>query len=421
MANRKSYPISFKRDALHKLSENNGNVRQIARDCGVSFKMIRDWRCKSSTILSGEFKSKNRRIGNGSQPKWPEIERNLVEWIHEEREKKNRVSYNRAIDMAHKLASDSNILDGKFGYAWLQKVLRRNKLTVRKATHYGQENRRTSFEQFEISLNHLQDLNLLCQGIPPNFIINMDETPVYYDMPSSRTISILGEQTTAINTTGKMKKRITAVLAITSSGQMLPCMVILKGLKKVPKIPVPSNIILRAAFKGSMTENLMIDWIDSVLKPHVISKSVLILDDFASHKTDKVKEKLENLDVSYKLIPPQTTHYHQPLDVLIMSVFKAAMRNEYENWISNSPAIYTAKGNRKSPSHSTIIQFISNSLKKIHSDTIVKSFHICGISSSGEIPVCEFNEMLKSVHQNTDRMIDFHSDSDTEIDEENAY
>ena len=131
-------------------------------------------------------------------------------------------------------------------------------------------------------------------------------------MPSSRTISILGERTTAVNTTGKMKKRITAVLAVTASGDILPTMVILEGLKKVPKIPVPASIILRAAPKGSMTEVLMLDWIDSILKPYVQSKSVLILDDFASHKTELVKEKLKNLKIAPKLIPPQTTHYHQP-------------------------------------------------------------------------------------------------------------
>lgn len=248
----------------------------------------------------------------------------------------------------------------------------------------------------------------------------MDETPIYYDMPSSRTISILGEKTTAINTTGKMKKRITAVLAITSSGRMLPCMVILKGLKKIPKIPVPSNIVLRAAFKGSMTENLMLDWIESVLKPHVDSKSVLILDDFSSHKTAKVKEKLEELNVMHKIISPQTTHYHQPLDVLIMSVFKSSMRNQYENWMSNTPAIYTAKGNRKSPSHSKIIQFVSNSLEKVQSEIIVKSFHVCGISSS-PISINDYNEKLKSIHLNSDRIIDFHCDSDTEIDENDCY
>lgn len=248
----------------------------------------------------------------------------------------------------------------------------------------------------------------------------MDETPIYYDMPSSRTISVLGERTTAVNTTGKMKKRITAVLAITASGKILKTMVILKGLKKVPNIPIPSNITVRAAMKGSMAERLMLDWIDSILKPHVYSKSVLILDDFASHETDLVKEKLEKSDIAYKIIPPQTTHYHQPLDVLIMSVFKAAMRSEYENWMSNIPALYTTRGNRKSPSHTNIVRFISNALKKIQPETVMKSFRVCGISSSDTISINEYNLALRAIHENNDEIVENHFDSDTDIEDESV-
>lgn len=141
MTTRKSYPVSFKRDALHKLNENSGNVHKTARDFNVTTKMIRDGKSKSCHILSGEFNSKNRRIGSGSGAKWPDIECELVDWIQDEREKNNCVTYSRAIDKARKLASESNVSDGKFDLPWVQKVLRRNKLSVRKATHHGQENR----------------------------------------------------------------------------------------------------------------------------------------------------------------------------------------------------------------------------------------------------------------------------------------
>lgn len=107
------------------------------------------------------------------------------------------------------------------------------------------------------------------------------------------------------------------------------------------------------------------------------------------------------------------------LDVLIMSVFKAAMRNEYEKRKSNIPAVYTSKGNQKSPYHSAIIQFISNSLEKIQPETIVKSFRVCGISPSEKVPIQEYNHLLKSFHEIQDKIIDYHSSSDTEIDDEN--
>ena len=104
-----------------------------------------------------------------------------------------------------------------------------------------------------------------------------------------------------------------------------------------------------------------------------------------------------------------------------MSVFKSAMRAEYENWMSNTQALYTARGNRKSPSHSEIIRFISNSLKKIQSDTIIKSFRVCGISPSEKIPINEYNHCLRSIHESSDEIVDYQLDSDTEIECEHLY
>ena len=50
----------------------------------------------------------------------------------------------------------------------------------------------------------------------------MDETPVYFDMPGSRTIERKGKQEVRIGSTGAEKRRFTAVLACTAGGVMLP-------------------------------------------------------------------------------------------------------------------------------------------------------------------------------------------------------
>lgn len=83
--------------------------------------------------------------------------------------------------------------------------------------------------------------------------------------------------------------------------------------------------------------------------------------------------------------------------------------------------IHTAKGNQKSPSHSTIIQFVSNLLQKIQSEMIVKSFLVCGISALGPIPISTHSERLKSVHLDSDRIVNFPYDSGTEVDENDHY
>ena len=54
------------------------------------------------------------------------------------------------------------------------------------------------------------------------FVINMDETSVWYDMPSERTLEFEGAETVDIKTTGNEKTRFTTVVTITASGKVLP-------------------------------------------------------------------------------------------------------------------------------------------------------------------------------------------------------
>jgi hypothetical protein len=81
----------------------------------------------------------------------------------------------------------------------------------------------------------------------------MDETPMYFEMPSNRTLDRVGAKTVSVKTRGKEKSRYTVIPAMMANGQKLKCYIILKGLKKVPKgLVVPKNIQVAVADKGSM-------------------------------------------------------------------------------------------------------------------------------------------------------------------------
>lgn len=73
-------------------------------------------------------------------------------------------------------------------------------------------------------------------GIDPSNIINMDETPVYFDMASSTTYQDTGAKDVLIKTTGYEKMRFTVVLSVTASGKRLDPMLIFKNLKDIPKL-----------------------------------------------------------------------------------------------------------------------------------------------------------------------------------------
>jgi hypothetical protein len=65
----------------------------------------------------------------------------------------------------------------------------------------------------------------------PNYIINMDQTPVYHAMCSGRTIDKVGSRTInmRIPSGGSESKRVTLAACITESGRKVMSMVVFKG------------------------------------------------------------------------------------------------------------------------------------------------------------------------------------------------
>ena len=56
----------------------------------------------------------------------------------------------------------------------------------------------------------------LCQAhnYDLSWIANMDETPVYFNLPGSRTVHPTGEKTVIVKTTGNERSHFTAVLGV---------------------------------------------------------------------------------------------------------------------------------------------------------------------------------------------------------------
>jgi hypothetical protein len=53
-------------------------------------------------------------------------------------------------------------------------------------------------------------------------LVNMDETPVYLDMVSDTTIDFIGAENVSIETEGRDKYRISALLVVCVNGWKLP-------------------------------------------------------------------------------------------------------------------------------------------------------------------------------------------------------
>lgn len=214
-------------------------------------------------------------------------------------------------------------------------------------------------------VDHLYHAKHATVGVAASNIYNMDETPVYIDMASNRTIAFQGEKSIEIVGTGIMiciaiavlgfllyvghsKTRFTVVLLISADGKFHKIMVIIKGRKTVPNVRIPKCMCVAVSKGGSMNEELMLRWVNVCLAPSRgifnRSKGVLFSDEHGSHKHQSVKDSAARLKIDMVFIPPKMTSYGQPLDVGINAPFKCKLKSQWEDWMSNADAEFTPAG-----------------------------------------------------------------------------
>lgn len=144
-------------------------------------------------------------------------------------------------------------------------------------------------------------------------ILNMDETPVHLNMPTSTTIEKIEKRNVIIKTKTQVqeKYRVTCVLIIKVNGEKLSSLLIFKGKpekrveKKLNIMPEVQDQLVYAYTQNNAwnDEKIMIKYINNLLKYWINEKTLLIMDAATSHKTDNVIEVLEELNVDHVFIP----------------------------------------------------------------------------------------------------------------------
>lgn len=81
--------------------------------------------------------------------------------------------------------------------------------------------------------------------------------------------------------------------------------------------------------KGWMNESTMIMYIELILSTIKDSNCVMVMDNFACHRSDVVKERLTANGITPLYLPPGSTAIAQPLDVLINGLIKRLLRRKF--------------------------------------------------------------------------------------------
>ena len=167
-------------------------------------------------------------------------------------------------------------------------------LTLRQRTHIAQklpadvENKILSFQQFVIRERKQFDFSISQIG-------NMDETPMFFDLPGNSTVHMIGDKTVSIKTSGHEKTHFTVILACLADGTKLKPAVVFKR-KTMPKEKFPARVLVYVQPKGWVDDRIMSKWLNDVWfsRPGALlgRRSLLVWDQFRAHLTDKVKNLL---------------------------------------------------------------------------------------------------------------------------------
>ena len=229
------------------MAQNSHNVTKTSREMDIPRGNIQRW-IKQKDLLKRMQLSRNintrkaKRKTYNSVGKFDEIETTLLEWIREERIKGNPVTggilRRKAFDIKTDLGDSAAEFKASLG--WSVRFMRRHNLVRRAVTSIGQQipedAQRMATQFFADVRRQIENGNLA-----PGQIANMDEVPVYFDMPRNHTIDFKGLHTIKLNTTGHEHLRFTVVLTMLASGLRLKPMIIFKGLKNVPRQVFPAG------------------------------------------------------------------------------------------------------------------------------------------------------------------------------------
>lgn len=147
----------------------------------------------------------------------------------------------------------------------------------------------------------------------------MDETGIWNDSVVPRSYSPIGGDLPEIHSPDA-PKRNTLVATLCGDGRKLPFFFIEHTREKRKK-----KQVIQRAVKG-MTEKLMLDYIEKIIRPNVPRGSVLLMDQLSSHKTAKVMDSLQSLGVLAVFFPPKASADLSPLDNFFFHSFKTEFR-----------------------------------------------------------------------------------------------
>ena len=171
----------------------------------------------------------------------------------------------------------------------------------------------------------------------PDCILNYDETALGDDAGDPYVITRKTSKTPrAVLNNNKANRSV--MFAVTGDGGVLPPYVCTKTKFKDEEIAVfgPPNCFYSTSKSGWFNMPVFDDWFERVVVPWAVSKrplnTAIIGDNLSAHISPVTLKRASEVGVSFRLLPPNTTNFLQPLDVAVFSPLKLAWRKQLTDY-----------------------------------------------------------------------------------------
>jgi len=220
------------------------------------------------------------------------------------------------------------------GKDWVDLFLNRNnELTLR----IGENIKRVRAAVSKSVLNeYFDNLSNTLSNVPPSHIFNYDETNFVDDPGKSLVVVRRGTKHPEV-VKDTSKTSVSVMFCVSADGNILPPYTVYKA-KHIYPTWIEGGI-QGAGYNrndsGWFDMPIFEDWFLSCFLPscrHLTGPKVIIGDNLASHISLEVIKHCEMNNIRFVLLPPNSTHLCQPLDVAVFRPMKRSWRKTLDDW-----------------------------------------------------------------------------------------
>jgi hypothetical protein len=265
------------------------------------------------------------------------------------------------------------------GVDWVYAFLKRQSDIISPRMCRNITHKRASVTQTDID-DYFMNLEVTLSGVPPENIINYDETNLSDD-PGAKKCVFRRSTKYPERIMNATKASTSIMFACSGSGKLLPPYVVYKSEHLHDRWIEggPLQVRYNRSRSGWFDTVCFTDWFETVALPYcrrLPGKKVLIGDNLSSHFSIKVIEKCTEAGIAFVCLPPNSTHICQPLDVSTFAPTKRYWRKILTDWKLHEGGRLVAVPKEWFP---RLLTRLLDAMKPSLKSNLISGFRKCGI------------------------------------------